>query len=81
VAHRRNEQSLGAAILASALPDEALVTLEFRSCPFDDAPAAMPVAQMLEEMAGLYDGSDIRQRRDAAGWSRRARASWRGVRC
>jgi len=45
--------------MTSALIGEAPQTLEFRSCPFDDAPAAALVQQMREEMAELYDGIDI----------------------
>lgn len=59
MARWRDEQSLYAAIMASVLTDEAPVTLEFRSCPFGDAPAAMLVEQMRTEMAELYDGLDI----------------------
>jgi GNAT superfamily N-acetyltransferase len=39
--------------------DEALVRLEFRACPLDEAPAAPLVEQMRREMAELYGGLDI----------------------
>lgn len=45
--------------MTGALTDEALVRIEFRSCPFDAAPAAGLVEQMRQEMAELYDGLDI----------------------
>ncbi len=35
------------------------MTLEFRSCPADEDPAATLLAQMRGEMAGLYDGLDL----------------------